>query len=183
MQVALFVADADVCDRAGAGALLKRMLFIGHKVVLQAEMLLHCVADCVQTSVTRCHDHACLAAAGCRYLCNDTIMLLEVYFLDLVRLGDVLEGILENLEDFFRLQFLVQLVGYAFCRIAHRLAHLLRKLQSIVLLQNIADAALSGLAVDPDDIRIVGATDIGRVDRQVSHLCSSRYFIPFAIAS
>ena len=34
----LFVADADVCDRAGAGALLKSMLFIGHKVVLQADI-------------------------------------------------------------------------------------------------------------------------------------------------
>ena len=36
-------------------------------------------------------------------------------------------------------------------------------------LQHIADASLSGLAVDTDDIRVVASSDIGRIDRQVGN--------------
>jgi hypothetical protein len=35
-------------------------------------------------------------------------------------------------------------------------------------LQHVGDAALAGLAVDPDD-RLVAAADVVRVDRQVGH--------------
>src|SRR5947207_1572429 len=43
-----------------------------------------------------------------------------------------------------------------------------RHVDAVVALQDVGDAALARLAVDPDD-RLVAAAEIGRVDRQVGH--------------
>ena len=43
-----------------------------------------------------------------------------------------------------------------------------RQVQLVVGLQDVGDAALAGLRVDPDD-RLVGAADVLGVDRQVRH--------------
>jgi hypothetical protein len=44
--------------------------------------------------------------------------------------------------------------------------HAPRQVEAVLVLQDVRDAALAGLAVDPDD-RLVGAADVERVDRQV----------------
>ena len=59
------------------------------------------------------------------------------------------------------------LVGYLFHRVADLLAHLLRDRKREVLLQDIADSTLSGLAVDTDNIRVVRSSDINRINRQI----------------
>ena len=87
------------------------MLFIGHKVVLQAEMLLHCVADCVQTSVTGCLCSDCLSAESRGNFCyNTTIFLLEMYFIDAVRFCDILKGLFKQIENFVRMKLFMFVV-------------------------------------------------------------------------
>ena len=104
MQIAGLIANTNVCDRTGGRTLLQRMLLIGNKVILQAEMFLHCIAYRIQTSVSGCNDHTRLTIIGRCNLCDNSIVLFEVYFLDLVRLGDILKFIFEDLEDLIRLK-------------------------------------------------------------------------------
>ena len=61
----------------------------------------------------------------------------------------------------------MRLIRHVFHQISHFLAHLLRKVDPMTLLQDIVDAALTGLAVDTDHIRIVSSSHILRIDRKV----------------
>ena len=54
-------------------------------------------------------------------------------------------------------------------RVTHFLSHLLRQHDRVILLEHIRDAALAGLAVDADDVRIVGSRDVLRIDGQIRH--------------
>lgn len=93
--------------------------------------------------------------------CNgggDAVLLLEVGFGDAQRL--VLVEVLVPANTLYTSaaeSSLVLVVGYLFDRIAQRLAHLRRQVKAVVLLGHEADAALAALAVDADDVRIVGA--------------------------
>ena len=134
-------------------------------------MFLHCIAYRIQTSVSGCNDHTRLTIIGRCNLCDNSIVLFEVYFLEFWY-GSV---IFSNLSlKIWKIssgwQLFMLHVGNALCRVAHCLAHLLRQLQSVMLLQNIAYAAFSGLAVDSDDIgiRSVRPTSV-RVERQIRY--------------
>ena len=170
MDLAVFVTDSDIRDRTGAGALFKRMFLICHKIIFQTEMTLHRIADCIQTAISGGNNNALLLIVRSGYLCDNSIMLFEMYLVDPVRYRNILEFFLEQLENFVRRKLLLAQVGGILRNIAHRLTHLLRKLQAIVLLKDITHTALAGLAVDPDDIRVVGSSDIGRIDRQIRSL-------------
>ena len=116
------------------------------------------------------------------------IELFKVNAVDVVRCRYVLEGIFKEFKDLIRTQLFMQMIGNGFCGIAHSLAHLRRQIQTVFRLQNIADTALSRLAVDADDVCIVVSSDIGRsIGRygtvQVSGAFSSIQCMPFAIAS
>ena len=54
-------------------------------------------------------------------------------------------------------------------RVPHFLPHLLGKDNGKILLEHIGDAALAGLAVDADDVRIVGPGDVLGIDGQIGH--------------
>ena len=87
--------------------------------------------------------------------------------MELVRRIDVNVLILEDLVDLIRHEFLVLVVGNAFDTVTEVLAHLLRHVDAVFLLHDEADAALAGLAVDADDVAVVLAADILRVDVEV----------------
>ena len=75
--------------------------------------------------------------------------------------------IFENPIYPIRCQLLVCFVGYIFDKITHFFPHLLRKVDSKALLQDIVDTALAGLTVDTDHIRIVLSSDIFWIDRKI----------------
>ena len=60
-------------------------------------------------------------------------------------------------------------VGFRLDHIAEVLAHLLRKPEAEIVLQDEADAALSGLAVDADHVCVVAAADVLGIDRDIRH--------------
>ena len=96
-------------------------------------------------------------------------MLLEVYFGNMIWYRNILKFIFEQCKDFFGHQLLMLFVGYSFCSISHSLPHLCRQIQSIILLEDIAYAALSGLAVNTDNICLIMSADVRRIDRKIRH--------------
>src|SRR5262249_7897055 len=74
----------------------------------------------------------------------------------------------EGLPDVTRLQFLPTLVGNALDHLAELDLEATRQPQPVALLEDVGNAALAGLAVDADD-GLVGAAEVGRIDRQVRH--------------
>ena len=102
-----------------------------------------------------------------------------MYFLDLIGLRNVFKFILKELEDLFRYKFFMQRIGCTFCHISHSLAHLLRKLQTVMLLQNVTYATFSGLAVDSDHVCIVRTSDIGWINGKIRNRpCVAVIFFP-----
>ena len=77
--------------------------------------------------------------------------------------------VFQNRVNPFRCQFFVFLVGYVFYQVAKFLFHHIRQRNTEALFQNIAYAAFPGLAVDTDNIRIVGTAHIFRIDWQIWH--------------
>ena len=71
------------------------------------------------------------------------------------------------MEHFACAQLLVVVVGHALNLVAQRLAHLGGQVVAVVLLQHEADAALAALAVDADDVGVVGAADVVGVHRNI----------------
>src|SRR5262249_13959427 len=74
----------------------------------------------------------------------------------------------EGLPDVARLQLLAGLVGDALDHLAELDLQAARQAQPVALLEDVGDAALAGLAVDADD-SLIGAAEIGWVDRQIGH--------------
>ncbi len=55
-------------------------------------------------------------------------------------------------------------VGHILDAVAQSLPHLGRQIVAVVLFQHEADAALAALAVDADNVGVVGAADVVGVD-------------------
>ena len=147
------------------------MLLIGHQIVLKTEAFLEGVADGIQAAVARRVGDLLLSLAVGMYLGGDAaVLLLEVHLGNLVGRPHLLEFLLEELEDLLGHQLLVLVIGLVLGRVAHGLAHLRRQVEAEVVLQNVADAALSGLAVDTDHVRVVVAAYVRRVNRQIGHI-------------
>ena len=66
------------------------------------------------------------------------------------------EALLEDAEHLACTQLLVAVVGHALDLVAQSLAHLGGQVVAVVLLQHKADAALAALAVDTDDVGVIG---------------------------
>ena len=108
--------------------------------------------------------------------------------IDAVWFNHIFEGRFEQAEDLVRMKLFVLVIGHCFGCIAHSLAHFRRKVQAKLCLQYIAYAALSGLAVDTDNICVVvSPTSVGSIGRYGTVQCSRSPFslqcIPFAMAS
>ena len=76
----------------------------------------------------------------------------------------------EYLQNLLRLQLLVGVVGNGFDRISEILPHLRRQYKPKLLLQQESDSAFSALAVDADDVGVVGASDVRGINRDVRNI-------------
>ena len=77
----------------------------------------------------------------------------------------------------FGQKLLMSAIGNALDEVAEIFAHLLRQIKPEFLLQEIADAALARLAVDADDVAVVLAPDIFRIDIKVRHIPELRMLL------
>ena len=74
---------------------------------------------------------------------------------------------LEHIQHFLDAQLFVLVVGYILYAVAKVFPHARRGIVAVILLQQEADAALTALAVDADDIGIVSAANVMRVNGNV----------------
>src|SRR5699024_7525075 len=88
--------------------------------------------------------------------------------------------ILEDPVYKIRSELFVRFVGNVFDKISDLFLHLLREADSEALLQDIVHAALSGLAVDSDDVGVISSSNILRIDRKVRNgpLIAVMFFSP-----
>ena len=121
----------------------------------------------VQTAVAHRGDDLALAVPLQRDGRGDAVHLSEVCLDDRERLIFIEEALLEDAEHFGSTQLLVAVVGDILDLVAQVFAHLGGQVVAVVLLQHKADAALAALAVDADDVGVVGAADVVRVDGDV----------------
>ena len=77
--------------------------------------------------------------------------------------------ILKDIQNLIGLELLMLVVGNTLAQIAEMLAHLGGKVVAKGLFQEIADAALTTLRVDADDVGIVGSADILGIDRNIRY--------------
>src|SRR5699024_5292068 len=159
--------NSHISDSTGTGACFQRVLLIGYQIVLETVTFLQRVADCSQTAVSSCVSNLFLSLIFRMHLGGNAIQLFEMYLCNVVRRCEALEFLFEKLENLLGHQLLVLVIRFILGRIAHGFTHLGRKIQSEVVLQDVAYAAFSRLAVDTDHVRVVFAVYIGRIDRQI----------------
>ena len=144
------------------------MLLISFQCVFQFVSFLQRIAYRIQTTISGslCNDGF---STECRSNpCYDAVfLLLEMNLIDAVWFNHIFEGRFEQTEDLVRMKLFVLVIGHCFGCIAHSLAHFRRKVQAKLCLQYIAYTALSGLAVDTDNICVVVSSHICRIDRQI----------------
>ena len=159
--------EADVGSGAGGRAFVQAVLGVSFQVEVHAGGALDSVCHSIQTAITHRGDNFALAVQIQRDGGGDAVDLCEVGLDDRQGLRLVEEGILEDVEHFACAQLLVAVVGHALDLVAQRLAHFGRQVVAEVLFQHKADAALAALAVDADNIGIVGASDVVGVNGDV----------------
>ena len=125
------------------------------------------IADRVQASVSYSGNDLLLPAVQNRCGSHDTVLLLEMAFLQGKHILRIDIMVLEYMIDPLRRQLLVRFVGDILHQIPHFLPHLLGQADTETLLQYVVYAALSGLAVDPDHVRIISSAHVLRIDRKV----------------
>ena len=159
--------EADVGSGAGGGAFVQTVLGVSFQVEVHAGGALDSICHSIQTAIAHRGDHLALTVQIQRDGGGDAVDLCKVDLDDSQGLELVEEGILEDVEHFACAQLLVAVVGHALDLVAQRLAHLGGQVVAVVLLQHEADAALAALAVDADDVGVVGAADVVGVHRDV----------------
>ncbi len=144
--------DADISHSLGGRASGKRMLLVSGEFIADPVILLDGIADRVQTAVSvRVHDCPVVPCSD-RSLRHYAVCLAEMAFRDR-KMGRVVHiSVCEDLVDSLRRKFAVCLIRNLLHCVAHFLSHLLRQHNGVVLPQHICYAALSGLAVDADDV-------------------------------
>ena len=90
-------------------------------------------------------------------------------FFHIVGLCDIFVFLLEQIEDLLGLQLFVGMIGNTFDHVADRFSHLRRQVQAVIVLQDVSDAALAGLAVDTNHIAVVAASHVLGIDRQIGN--------------
>ncbi len=153
--------------RAGGGALVQTVLRVVFQMEVHAGGALDGVGHGVQTAVAHRGDHLALAVQVQRDRGGNAVYLCKVGFHHIQRLCAVEVGILEDVQHLGSAQLLVAVVGHALDLVAQRLPHLGGQIVAVVLFQYKTDAALAALAVDADNVGIVGAADVVGVHRDV----------------
>ena len=147
--------DADISHCLGRRASGQRVLLVSGEFIADSVILLDRIADRVQTSVTVRVYNSPVVPCGDRRLCHNAVHLAEMAFRDRKVRRVVHISVCEDLVNSLWRKFAVCLVRNLLHGVTDFLSHLLRQHYCIVLPQHISYAALSGLAVDADDIRIV----------------------------
>ncbi|CDB00877.1 unknown [Lachnospiraceae bacterium CAG:215] len=143
------------------------MFFIYSKFIIDIKIMFQRIADRIQTSVSNTGDRALLSGMCDRRLRHDPIVLCEMTFLDRKHRLRIDIMIFKNMVYPFRTQLLVCFIRHVFHEITDLFFHLLRQTDSEILFQDIVDAALSGLTVDTDHIRIIGSSHVLWIDRKI----------------
>ena len=143
------------------------MLLIHCKLIAYAEVHLECIAHGIKSAVTTCLNNALLLTLLDCHCSPDSVLLLEMALRnrEYIRLTDIV--ILKYLIHNRRCKFLVLAVRNTLHKIAYLLLHLIRNGNTEVLLKDVGYTALTRLAVDTDDIRLVLSSDVHRVDRKI----------------
>ena len=88
---------------------------------------------------------------------------------DIQRIRNIEIAIPEYFIYFFRLQFTMSCIRYILDGIAKVFTHLWRQRNTILLLENIANSTFAALAVDTNDIRVIGTADVMRVNDDIRY--------------
>ena len=121
----------------------------------------------IQTAIAHRGDHLALPVQLQRDRGGNAVHLCKVGFHHVQRLCTVEVGILKDVQHLGGAQLLVAVVGHALDLVAQRLPHLGGQIVAVVLFQHKTNAALAALAVDADDIGVVGSADVVGVHRDV----------------
>ncbi len=153
------------------------MLLIYLQGIFQLVCFLQCVAYRVKTTVSSgfcCNGPA--VKCGGNLSCDSALFLLEMNFVDAVRLYHVLESFLKQVKNLIRVKLFVKVIGNTFGCVAHCLTHFRRKVQAVFGLQDVAYASFTGLAVDTDNVCVIVTSNIGWVDWQIGNGPAVRVF-------
>ena len=143
------------------------MLLVISQLIADIEILLDRITYCIQTSVTGSCHNSCVAAMLDRCVCNNTVSLFEMALINSKYALCIDIVIVKDLIYPFRCQLFVCSVRYTLYKVSYFLTHLLWKVDTIALFQDVVHAALTRLAVDTDNIRIILSSHILRIDRQI----------------
>ena len=146
------------------------MLFVARQNIVDAEVLLEGVTDGIEAAVARRGDGDNVLAVLHFHDGGDAVLLLVVHLADVEAAAGAQEPIAEELEELLWFEFLVLLVRDVLGKGAHRLAHFGGELDVVALFEDVPHAALARLRVDADDVRIVDAADVARVDGKIGNI-------------
>ena len=153
------------------------VFLVNRQLIAYAKILLNDIADGIQTSVSVGIHHRFFISAGNGCLRHNSVYLCKMCLLNLEVRHIVDVTVFKNLIYPLWRKLLVFLVRHLFYRISNLFTHFLRNGNSKVLFQNIVDTAFTRLAVDTNNIRIIGSAHIHRVNRQIWHTPDCMVFI------
>ena len=140
------------------------MLLVIQYVKGQLHIVTQRIADGIQTTVSRSSDKLRFSFIGDIHRYGYNISLT-----DKVIIIDIHVFLLEQIVDLIWQQLLVLMVGYILHIIANLLAHIGWQIIAVVFLEHVADAALTGLRVDADNICFIDTSDISWIDWQIRY--------------
>ena len=156
------------CLRVGTSG--NRMLFVYRQLISNAKVCLDRVADCIQTSVTHSGNTSGSSALIDSHFCLNTVLLLEVTLRNIEDAAGINIIFLEDRIDLLGKQFLMTSVGNTLYQVADFFLHGCRQRETKLLLQYECYAALTGYAVDTDNIGFVLSSHICGIDGQVRNI-------------
>ena len=129
------------------------------------------ISDRIQTSITFGSYTAFFSVEEDLGSCANPLIIFlnKMRAYDIQRIRNIEIAIPEYFIYFFRLQFTMSCIRYILDGIAKVFTHLWRQRNTILLLENIANSTLAALAVDTNDIRVIGTADVMRVNDDIRY--------------
>ena len=153
------------------------MFLVYFQRILQFVCFLQGIAHCVKTSISHSLCGNCFSIKCGDYLsCNSLARLLEVHFINAVRLSHILKSLFEQIKDFIWMKLFMKVIRNTLGCVTHCLTHFWRKVQTVFCFQNVAYAAFSRLAVDTDNICIIITSNICGINWQIRNCPAVRIF-------
>ena len=163
-----FIGQAEVGDTAGFSHTVQVMFRIGQVLDVQVIGGADGILDRIELAVAAAFQDD-LAAGGPDEdpAVPGALAFLHREVLQFDRQDTIDVIVLEEIEDFIGFQFLMAVIGNFFDEVTEVFTHRLWHIDAVVGLHDEAHTALAGLAVDPDDIGIVGAAHVVGIDIEV----------------